>query len=237
MPRSISVSVDAFQKIPLLDGLALEAVAAIARACTWHRYARGEFVITHLASDRDVYFVCRGRVSVTAVSARGREVKYRDIGPGEWFGDLAALDGLRRAANVVAIQETDIAAMSPTAFRRLLLQHPPASDRMFVRLALSVREMTDRVFALSTLGVENRVHAEVLRLARTAGVVRNRARIEPPPTHEELAHQVSTDRSEVTRALSRMVKAGLLEIERRRAMLVLDVDALAALVDDAWRPD
>ena len=33
----------------------------------------------------------------------------------------------------------------------------------------SVRDLTERVFEFSTLGVQNRVHAELLRLAKQAG--------------------------------------------------------------------
>jgi CRP-like cAMP-binding protein len=100
---------------------------------------------------------------------------------------------------------------------------------MLLRLVSSVRELTERVFEFSTLGVQNRVHAELLRLARQAGVENNVARIAPAPRHAELASQVSTYREQVTRELSAMVRQGLL----RRAdggLIVPDVARLERIV-------
>jgi hypothetical protein len=77
--------------------------------------------------------------------------------------------------------------------------------------------------------VQNRVHAEILRLARQSGVVKNRASIEPAPKHAEIAAQVSTYREQVTRELSRMVKQGLLS-RAGRALVVPDVSQLESLV-------
>ena len=84
---------------------------------------------------------------------------------------------------------------------------------------------------LSTLAVRNRIHSELLRLAREAGVARNRARIEPAPRHADIAAQVSTYREQVTRELSALAKAGVVG-KQEQALLVLDVTRLERLVRD-----
>jgi CRP-like cAMP-binding protein len=60
--------------------------------------------------------------------------------------------------------------MSPAAFRRLLAQEPILAERVMRHLAGLVRRLSERVIDLSTLGVQNRIHAEILRLAREAGI-------------------------------------------------------------------
>jgi CRP-like cAMP-binding protein len=105
---------------------------------------------------------------------------------------------------------------------------------MLNRLVTSVRELTERVFDLSTLGVQNRVHAELLRLAREAGVRGNAARLDPAPKHTELASQVSTYREQVTRELSALVKQGLLE-RSGHALVITDVARLEKIVTDVRR--
>jgi len=171
---------------------------------------------------------------VTAFAASGRQVTYGDMQAGGWFGDFAAIDGLSRSADVVAVEETLVAAMEPRSFRQLLHDHPVVCDRMLRRLVGCVRELTDRVFDFSTLGVQNRVHAEVLRLAKLAGVQANVARIDPAPKHTDIAGQISTYREQVTRELSQMVKQGLVQ-RSGRALVVPDVARLEKLVWEVRR--
>lgn len=220
--------------INLLEGLDPAALDALARACTWRQAPQGQRIISRQATDRDVYMIIRGRVRATAFSAAGRQVTFRDIAAGETFGDLAAIDGQARSADVMALQPTFLASLSPDVFRKLLREHPAIAERVMVRLAQSVRELSERVFDLTTLGVQNRVHAELLYMAREAGVQGNRARIDPAPKQADIASQVSTYREQVTREFSTMTRDGLIKREGR-ALIVLDVARLARLVDEVRR--
>ena len=125
--------------------------------------------------------------------------------------------------------------MPPELFRQLLHEYPNACDQVLLRLVTSVRNLTERIFDLSTLGVQNRVHAELLRLAREAGVSNNRARIDPAPKHAEISSQISTYREQVTRELSALVKQGLLE-RAGRALVIRDVAQLEQIVTRVRRP-
>jgi len=122
---------------------------------------------------------------------------------GEVFGEMAGLDEMPRSADVIALDAVLIACMPAAAFHRLLNDEPQLATRMLRRLASMVRKLTQRVIDLSTLGVQNRIHAELLRLAREAGIDDNKARIDPAPKHADIASQVSTNREQVTRELSR----------------------------------
>ena len=102
------------------------------------------------------------------------------------------------------------------------------------RLVRCVRDLTERVFAFSTLGVQNRLHAELLRLARDAGMDGNTARIDPAPRHSEIASRISTNREQVTRELSALRKQGLVETAGR-AIVIRDVARLEQLVVEVRR--
>ena len=213
----------------LLEGVSAAALEELAQRCRWRRFDSGQRVISREARDQDVYLIVSGRVRVTSFSASGRQVTYRDIPAGDWFGDFAAIDGRARSADIVALEDTLLAAMDPAEFRQILHEHPAVCDHVLRRLVASVRELTERVFDLSTLGVQNRVHAELLRLAREAGVKANTARIDPAPKHTDIASQVSTYREQVTRELSAMAKQGLVE-RAGGALLIPDVARLEEIV-------
>ena len=222
------------RSIRLLEGVPLPALEQLARQCRWRRYAAGQRVVSRAARDNDVYLIVAGRVRITSFSAAGREVAFGEMRKGDWFGDFAAIDGLSRSADVVAIDDTLLAAMTPALFRQLLRDHPEVCDRVLRRFVKSIRELTERIFVFSTLGVQNRLHAEVLRLARQAGVAGNVARIDPVPTHSEIAGHISTYREQVTRELSAMVKEGLIQ-RARGALVVPDVSRLERVVAEARR--
>ena len=65
-----------------------------------------------------------------------------------------------------------------------------------------------------------------------AGVVDNRARLEPSPKHAVLASQISTNREQVTRELNALVRQGVLQKDGK-ALVVADVQHLARTVGNA----
>jgi CRP-like cAMP-binding protein len=113
----------------------------------------------------------------------------------------------------------------------MLEREPIVAMRMMRNLTTLVRRLTERVIDLSTLGVQTRLHAELLRLAHAGGVQGdNTARIDPAPAHAVLASKISTNREQVTREISALTKRGLLRKDGLHALVVTDVQALADLV-------
>src|SRR3546814_17818984 len=79
----------------------------------------------------------------------------------------------------------------------------------------TVRTLSERIFEFSTLAVKNRIHSELLRLAREGEHVGKTAHISPAPTHADIASRISTHREAVTRDLNELTKSGLRREERR----------------------
>lgn len=231
MAKPVQPSSLGLRGIALLEGLAAERLEALARECAWRNYAADQRVISREAADRDLYLIVSGRVRVTTYSAAGRQVTFRDFGAGEHLGEVAAIDGLPRSADAVALESSLLASMPAATFRRLLREEPAVAERLLRDFAGLVRRLSERVIDLSTLGVHQRLHAELLRLARAAGVAGNSARLEPAPKHAALAGQVSTYREQVTRELSALVKAGVLGKDGR-ALVVRDVRRLEKMVEE-----
>lgn len=222
----------ALRRVPLLQGLPDDRLDALAQACRWRSVQAGQQLLARDAPEQDVYFLVAGRVRVTTYGAQGREVAFRDVDAGEIFGDVAAIDGGPRSADVLALEASVLAGLDRAAFLDLIAREPLVARRMLERLAALVRNLSERVVDVSTLGVPHRLHAELLRRAREAGVADNRARLDPAPRHAELASRVSTYREQVTRELSALARQNLLAKEGK-ALVVLDVERLARLVADA----
>ena len=223
------------QKVDLFKGLDAYSLREIAARCKWTRFKRNQYVIRRDGTDRDVYFVIAGLVRLGAAGGRGRRIIFRDIAAGEVFGEHSAIDGRARFADVLALRESLLASMSPEVFRAILANHASVRERLMRRLTGSVRELADRLLDLGARPVQHRIWAELLRLARVAGVESNRARLDPAPTHNDIASRVGTSREQVTRGLSSLARQGLLE-RAARTLLLCDVAALEHLAGDP-RPD
>jgi CRP/FNR family cyclic AMP-dependent transcriptional regulator len=219
------LSVEIFRAIPPRE------LDALADRLRWKRYGAQQQIIGHMEDSTDVFLVIEGAVRVNVYSASGKEVTFRDIAAGAYFGELAAIDGLPRSATVVALQDSLVAVMSAEIFWAILREHPDFAAAVVKRLAQSVRSLTERVFEFSTLAVRNRVHAELLRVAREHLGEDRSAVIRPAPTHAEIASRISTHREAVTRELNRLAQDGLVT-RRAGALVVRDVEELARLVRD-----
>jgi CRP/FNR family transcriptional regulator, cyclic AMP receptor protein len=219
------------KQVGLLQGLSQERLDLLAAQCNWRRVEAGQLIVARNSPDRDVHFVVSGRVRVTSFSAGGRQVTFRDEEAGEMFGDLAAIDAQPRSADVLALDGLLVASLSPEHFRELIAQEPLVRERVLQRLAGLVRLLSERVIELSTLGVQNRIHAELLRQARLAAPEDTRVRIDPAPKHADIASQVSTYREQVTREFSALTRQGLLEKDGT-ALVLTDVPRLARMVEE-----
>lgn len=228
---TVQASTWGLKKVRLLQGLSQERLEHLAAQCHWRQVEPGQVIVARNSPDRDVHFVVSGRVRVTSFSAGGRQVTFRDEDAGEMFGDLAAIDARPRSADVLALDGVLVASLSPEDFRALVAAEPLVQERVLQRLAGLVRLLSERVIELSTLGVQNRIHAELLRLARATGEGGNRVRIDPAPKHADIASQVSTYREQVTRELSALTRQGLLEKDGS-ALVLTDVAKLERIVEE-----
>ncbi|MGR8919484.1 MAG: Crp/Fnr family transcriptional regulator [Gammaproteobacteria bacterium] len=223
------VTADGLNAVDLFRGLPHGEREAIAARLSARRYAAGDVIVTQEDARTDVFFIVSGTVRVSFHAASGKDVQFRDMHAGETFGELSAIDGQPRSAEVLAVTEVFAAIATGEVFRELATGFPTIAGRLLGQLTSRIRALSDRVVEFSTLGVSNRIHGELLRLAHEHGVRHNRAEIAPAPTHADIAARVSTHREAVTRELAALAKRGL--VKRGRARLeVLDVERLEALV-------
>lgn len=232
MSTVVQPSILGLRGIALLEGVPHERLEALARECAWRRCEPGQRIISRNAPERDVHLIIAGRVRITFYSAAGRQVTFRDEDAGAIIGDVAAVDEGPRSADAVALDDVLIASLPAAGFMRLLLDQPIVAQRFMRRLTGLIRLLSDRVVELSTQGVQNRIHAELLRLARVAGADGNEARLAPAPRHADIASQVSTYREQVTRELSALTRAGLLGKDAG-ALVIKDLARLEHMVQES----
>lgn len=201
-----------------------------------YNFSRGQEIIARFEDTNDVYILLSGLARVIVFSASGKAVGFRRVNPGDLFGEFSAIDGQKRSASVEAVKPCSVASISGGLFWELM-----ETDRAFLAVVLNhlvdlLRSLTARIVEFSTLAVKNRIHCEVLRMARTARGENGECHITPAPTHSEIAARISTHREAVSREFSRMKQTGLIE-RRGRTLIVRDFSRLEQIVHDAAGED
>jgi CRP-like cAMP-binding protein len=211
----------------ILDDFPPELVEIIRADAHVVRWRRGSDVVSLGDESNQVYLLLEGRVQIRLVTQDGGDAILRDLGPGEFFGELAAIDHAPRSAWVVALSDCTLARISGERFRTAAVEVPAISAWMQVRLVSQVRDLTQRWFELNALQVRSRLHCELSRMCDDSVAPIS---IDPAPTHAELAARIGTHREAVTREMGFLVQNGIVEQERRR-LIVRDPAALRRLAN------
>ena len=217
----------ALSAMPLFRGLDDDALASIARGLRTRRFRRGE-VIFHLGDPGDALFiVASGAVKITLPSETGDEAILATLRPGDFFGELALLDGAPRSATAAALEPTETLVLPRNRFRELIATEPVIRDALLASLARELRRLTLHVEELHFLDIAGRLAARLVRLADEQGKSQTdgSVRLDAPLTQSDLAAMVGCTRQSVNKLLGLFVDDGLIRLDRD-AIVILNRDAL-----------
>jgi CRP/FNR family cyclic AMP-dependent transcriptional regulator len=220
------------KRLDILTALADEVLAQIARECLWREYSPGETILDHQDTSTDVLFLLSGRARIIIYSADGKAVLYADLTAATLIGEIAAIDRKPRSAGVEALDTCTIAFLSADRFEKLMLIEPTVAVSTLRHVTSEFRRLSERVFEFSTMMVQNRIQAELIRLAGGTGAAHGEITLSPAPSLADIANRVSTHREAVSRELSRLTSLGLLRREHGN-LTIADVRKLVRLVDEA----
>jgi len=224
--------VAALRRVPILATLSQPDLEHLVKACKWQDYEARAEILSYRAPSAEVFFLAAGKVRVIIYSAEGKAVLFTDLHAGATFGEIAAIDREPRSAGAEAIEPCTVAFLTANKFEALLLKHPAVAFATLRHLSVEVRRLTERVLEFSTLMVQNRIQAELLRLAANTDQRDGQALLSPAPSLSDIANRVSTHREAVSRELSRLGAVGLLRRERGD-LRITDIARLARLVREA----
>ncbi|MBT3926382.1 MAG: Crp/Fnr family transcriptional regulator [Rhodospirillaceae bacterium] len=219
-------------RVRLLQNLSEAAIATLEQRSKWRRIAAGEQILGRDSTSRDVFLVVEGMVEVVNFAASGQEVAFGQVRAGGYFGEMSAIDGEHRSANIVAVEDSRVLVVPPGVFVEMMTENPPAAMQVLRRLTHIIRTADDRIMDLSTLKAVQRVYIELLRLAEDDA--EGNCRIAAVPIQRDMARRASTTRETVSRVLSQLARDGITERKGRvllihdKALLMEMTDALAA---------
>ena len=222
-------AVSSFKKVPFLQALEASKAEAFERDCVSRRFEQKELILDFDDASTSVYFIISGKARVLVRTPAGREMILEDLGAGEFFGEMAAIDGLARSANVTALTTVELLIMPSHTYKLIIFSCPAICERLLTLLTTRVRSLNERLFERSVLDLRHRLYAELLRLARPRSESPGQLIISPPPVGQDLAALVGCRREQVSRELQALAEEGLIE-KRKGSLLLLRPELLAQRV-------
>ena len=197
-----------------VDVQGLDACLACLRL---RRFKRDETVFHQGDPGDALYIVASGRVKVVLPSPDASEgAILATLARGQFFGELAMLDGQPHSADVVAIEPTETLVLGRVDFERLFESEPSIRRSLVLALARELRRLTDHVEALHFLDLPQRLAQRIaeIALASPDALPGTEVRLDWPYTQAELAGMVGGSRESVNRLLADFVGRGLIRFER-----------------------
>nr|WP_307280331.1 Crp/Fnr family transcriptional regulator [Labrys wisconsinensis] len=211
--------------IPLFKSLDAATLKAFDSRVRWARFEENELVIDYDDNSNDVYFILSGQVRVLYRTITGKEVILNEMTGGQFFGELSAIDGVGRSANVTALNRSQMCIMSGAVFMELVTQNPEVCRQILTILAARIRFLNTRLAEHSFLQTKHRLYAELIRLSQPRAGQAGQRVVTPPPFHHDLAARIGCRREAVSRELSALEKEGLVA-KNRGALVLLNPDEL-----------
>ena len=155
-----------------------------------------------------LFLIRDGLAKVRTTTADGDEVIMSLLGPGDVFGEMAALDGASRSADVVALTPLRLVKLRSAPFAVLLRQQPAFALALARLEAGRLRDLNQR-FALQSADATTRLLDALAYLARKSS---GRDDVEapiPPLAQREIALLAGLARETASRTLSKLRSRGV----------------------------
>ena len=193
-------------------------------------FAKGGVVYRRGDPGDSLMVVIKGRIKLTNTTIHGKEIVLYYVGPGEIFGEIAALDGKERAADSVASEDVEVFIISTRDFLPTLLAHPQAMFEVVQALCEKIR-IGAAIVEDNTLEMRGRTARGLLRLARRHGrTSADGAHLLLSISQEELGKHLGMTRANVNRQLGQLKIADVIRISGTE-ISIIDEQGLAEIGD------
>jgi len=129
-------------QVPLFSGCSKKELQTVAKAVRVIEHAAGSVIAAEGDPGAGLFIIDTGEADVTI---GGKKVNH--LGPGQFFGEMALLDGGPRTATVTATSDIRLFALTEWVFRGLLTEHPSIAIRAMESMASLLRQATTNASA------------------------------------------------------------------------------------------
>ena len=165
------MTVETLRQVPLFESLDDEAAKKLCELLESLDCKANTFLFRAGEAGDAMYIIERGKVRICVQATDGHEVTLTELGRGDFFGEMALLDGQRRSADAVVAEDSRLAVLSREHFVSFMRSSPDVALEMLTALANRLRH-TDELLRHSATRNVNVEEAATLTFAdRAADII------------------------------------------------------------------
>jgi len=224
------------RRCDLFSELSDESLAGIEKRCRARRFAARTPIYLPSEPADSVFLLTSGMAKICNLTNDGKQSILAFVEPGELFGELAVFEREKREEYVETVEASTVLMIATRELQDLVAQDHGAAISLTKMIGVRRHRIERRLKNLLFLSNRDRLVHLLLDLAEQFGIdgeqgVRLRLKL----AHQEIANLMGSTRETVTILLGQMKEEGLIEIGRKRIVL-LDPSRLATDVHrkDLW---
>ena len=128
---------DRLKNVPIFAECSKKELEAVANAVREVRHPTGAVIAAEGEPGAGLFIIDEGRADVTIGGKRVNQLE-----PGDFFGEMALLDGGPRTATVTAKTDVNLLGLTEWVFRGLMTEHPSIALKTLQQMAARLRSAT-----------------------------------------------------------------------------------------------
>ncbi|MBW2071011.1 MAG: MMPL family transporter [Deltaproteobacteria bacterium] len=123
------------KKSPLFEGMSSWQMKKIVLVSHVQTFSPGSYIIRKNELERVMYMLLDGTARAEVDRKDGRKEQLQELHPGDVFGEIALVNAVRRTADVVAVNESEVLCIDWESLQRLRRIFPHISSRLFLNIS------------------------------------------------------------------------------------------------------
>ena len=158
--RFLTMTIDTLRQVPLFESLDNEAAGELCHLLESLDCKAGTFLFRTGDEGDAMYLIEHGKVRICVRATDGHEVTLTELERGDFFGEMALLDGQHRSADAIVAEDARLAVLSREHFLSFVRSNPNVALEMLTALANRLRHTDEllRHSATRNVNVEEAAH-------------------------------------------------------------------------------
>ncbi len=165
------MTIDTLRQVPLFESLDNEAAGELCHLLE-SLDCKASTILFRAGDEGDaLYVIERGKVRICVRTTQGHELTLTELGRGDFFGEMALLDGQRRSADAVVAEDARLAVLSREHFLSFVRSSPNVALELLTALANRLRHTDEMLRHSATRNVNVEEAARLTLADRAADII------------------------------------------------------------------
>ncbi|MCX7780381.1 MAG: Crp/Fnr family transcriptional regulator [Negativicutes bacterium] len=214
-------AIDYLKQMPVFAGLTDDQLRAIHGKTTERFCRKGTVIFFEGDPGEGFHYVKTGKVKIVKIADDGREHIIKVLSPGDLFAEVLLFNNRPYPATAIAMEDSRIGIIKNSELEKLVLGNNALALQLIKALSQRLLYAQQKIKNLALDDVVARTAETLLKLAREngKGLPGGAIEINLDLSRQDLGSLVGTTRETVTRTLSALKKAKVIEIEGSRIII------------------